>query len=452
MHYPYIRPKMMAQDHEDVPRVVRHGSLVSNRLREGDRLRGCQREALDSLVRWFQDGKTTDRTALVVMPTGSGKSGVIASLPYWFGEAVHKGELDIDLSKPILVIAPGLNILEQLKHSLKPEFGRDCFLMKVGAISGSDEVRKKLYLVKVMETTNDVPGLALCQEDIVLTNAQKWRRHVDARANTTVNWQDLDKTLFSLIVVDEAHHLPSPQWQRIIDYFQPYSKVVFFTATPFRTDGKEIAIVESYAYHLRDDVAVQQGLIRTVHFEALHFRGSDNREANYCDPLEYKPYTESVIKKVIQLIDRKDPLPGGTCHCAMLICRDTNDAENIVKPLCQRIGQGMRVECVHSKVKQHKLEKVMKEIKKEVIRIIIVVQMLLEGFDCPCVSVVGILTRIRSPVKFSQFIGRARRVIKGEDNVLADIITHEYFQQDELYRKFKDGHLIPLNDVEPDEQ
>ena len=55
---------------------------------------------------------TKNSTVVVAMPTGSSKSGVICSLPYWFGNAIQAKQLvGIDLCKPILVIAPGLNIL-----------------------------------------------------------------------------------------------------------------------------------------------------------------------------------------------------------------------------------------------------------------------------------------------------------------------------------------------------
>jgi hypothetical protein len=54
------------------------------------------------------------------MPTGSGKSGTICSLPYWFGNAVQTQKLECELRKPILVIAPGIDIMKQLESDLIP--------------------------------------------------------------------------------------------------------------------------------------------------------------------------------------------------------------------------------------------------------------------------------------------------------------------------------------------
>ena len=445
-------PDRMAQP---TSRVVRYGSQISAILK--GKLRDCQIEALVSLVKWFQNPDTTDKTAIVVMPTGSGKSGVIASFPYWFGEAVSNGELRdvINLDQPILVIAPGLDILKQLKHCLKQEVGKPCFLIKVEAIKDTyKECREILYLVKVTENTSDVPNLRYCQEDIVLTNAQKWEATPTDTEVSGATWRDLDDDLFSLVVVDEAHHLPATQWEQIIKKFHPHAKVIFFTATPYRADGKKIDdIVPKYTYHLSDREATDLRIIRGVQFKELPYCEDDNRQASYAKKLEYRPYIERVIEEVIECIKQKlqkAPLPEGVPHCAMLICRDIAEAKEVMR-LCREQDPGLRVECVHSDMEKRNLNKIMKEIDKKLIRIIVIVQKLLEGFDCPCVSVAGILTRIRSAPKFAQFIGRARRVIHGEaDNVVADVITHKYFEQDKLYRKYIDGHLIPVNDDDVD--
>ena len=51
------------------------------------------------------------------MPTGSGKTGVMCCLPYMLGSAVTERKINLDLSKPILIITPGLVILRQLEKS-----------------------------------------------------------------------------------------------------------------------------------------------------------------------------------------------------------------------------------------------------------------------------------------------------------------------------------------------
>ena len=48
-----------------------------------------------------------------------------------------------------------------------------------------------------------------------------------------------DENLFDLVLIDEAHHSPAKSWNIIIECF-PQSQRIFFTATPFRRDKREI--------------------------------------------------------------------------------------------------------------------------------------------------------------------------------------------------------------------
>lgn len=98
------------------PNLVYEGSKYSKKIFKSS-LYKSQKEALRKIVKWFSDGEETrDSTAVVVMPTGT---GVICCLPYVIGGAINRGTISsIDLSKPILVIAPGLDILKQLEDSL----------------------------------------------------------------------------------------------------------------------------------------------------------------------------------------------------------------------------------------------------------------------------------------------------------------------------------------------
>ena len=55
------------------------------------------------------------------------------------------------------------------------------------------------------------------------------------------------------------------------------------------------------------------------------------------------------------------------------------------------------------------------KIQKGVYDIVIVVNMLREGFDYPPFSIAGIVTRIMLITKFSQFVGRIQRVVRHEE-------------------------------------
>ena len=109
---------------------------------------------------------------------------------------------------------------------------------------------------------------------------------------------------------------------------------------------------------------------------------------------------------------------------------------------------GLSTVTVHRDLKAYERKKAMEDIKSGKARIIIIVKMLLEGFDHPPVSIAAICTNIRSPVKYAQFIGRAQRVISGEKDVIADVISLDVFKQQKNYSNFEQQWLIPPTEAE----
>ena len=108
-------------------------------------------------------------------------------------------DISLTKEKPILVIAPGLNILEQLASDFKNSKEKECFLSKVGAIAKNRrEITNKLYLVLVTHKRKDVDDLEVEPCDVVVTNAQKWRNQYtdqDGKRDVPV-WKDLEKNFF----------------------------------------------------------------------------------------------------------------------------------------------------------------------------------------------------------------------------------------------------------------
>ena len=425
----------------------RVGPTVYGKLQP--KLYDCQSDAIDSLIDWFQNPNKTNLTAVVVMPTGSGKTGVICSLPYAFGKS--NDCLQIDLKKAILVIAPGMNILSQLESNFIPKKSSPSFVTKVGAI-GLLELRDEHYKA---EKVDDISELESNLNHIVLTNAQKWHN----RPTEGPTWKDLPNDLFSIVIVDEAHHLPAEQWEQIVAKFRQHAKVIFFTATPYRTDGKQITTdnainTQGYAYRYGDEEAVRERIIRPIEFLPLRFPRGVLYKYNPSDTRVHKGcinvVTESVISK-IEAKDRDAPFPNGKKHTAILIARDIMEAGKVVQ-LCRadpRV-QNDEVGTTHSNLSKQERQWFSKSLDEGKLRVIVIVSQLLEGFDYPPISVAGIVTRISSTLKFAQFVGRARRIVRFQgkvesDMVAADVITHEYFEQERVWERFLVRHLIPAH-------
>ena len=389
-----------------------------------------QREALENIIDWFSNDDTKDLTSVVVMPTGTGKTGVICCLPYMFGWAVNEGKIAHRLSNPILVIAPGITILNQLEQNIcfDPDNEYKPFLLERGVFNGDEE--EFCYRTYVVKNTDAVKRLHTTENkyDVVLCNAQKWR---NSKEDIPTNYENLDENLFSAVIVDEAHHLPAKQWKKIIDKFSP-AKVIFFTATPKRHDGQEItrelSLTQDYTYVLERGEAIDRRLIRDLTFTALPTN------------------TVGVLQAIRNRLDEKNaefPLPGKDKHAAIVIAKNISKATDIQK-ICVRDLNWTNILLVCSESEDYVKgrKRMLKDIKTKGYDLIIVVAMLLEGFDHPPLSVAGILTRIHSRVKFAQFVGRIQRLVRfpteEDKNITGDIITATEHAQQELFDQYKE--------------
>ena len=101
--------------------------------------------------------------ALVSMPTGSGKTGVIACLPYYLGTIIIKSaessELRYPFNNPILVIAPSLAIRDQLAQELTVKHieSGPPFLIKRKIVPKNQQSRV-LPVAKIIEETSKKSG------------------------------------------------------------------------------------------------------------------------------------------------------------------------------------------------------------------------------------------------------------------------------------------------------
>ena len=419
------------------PFLVQHGPWMKRRrlFALDSPLYDEQREALENIINWFSNPATSGSTSVVVMPTGSGKTGIICCLPYMFGCAVKEEIIDMDLSKPMLVIAPGLAIAKQLENSLCFPQNSFClpFLMKMKLLIPPNE-NIRFYRTFVIGNTEEISTLGLIAPnyyEVVLSNAHKWRRGSDGLPN----YASLPNDLFSVVVVDEAHHLPAGQWKNIVDHFKCHAKLIFFTATPFRQDGREItddraiSITKDYTYKLERDVAIQRRIIRDVTFD----------DASYA-------YFEGDVKlKVLQAIQHKlimknsaGLLPGAINHAAIVVTKDIAAAEEVYNKCCNDL-KWKNVKMVHSGNQKRGADPI-KDIAANNYDLLIIVGMLLEGFDHPPLTVAGILTNIGSRGKFAQFVGRIQRVIRHpeleDESITGDIITAPEYNQQVMFDKY----------------
>ena len=371
----------------------------------------------------MQGGET-----LVSMPTGSGKTGVICCVPYFLGSLKLNQVYFFRFNKPVLVIAPNLEIASQLGGQMLIFDPNVNFLLRRGIIRPDlpdERIRDALPVgIKIEETRALIDPVRLEMNDVIIANAQKFLRG---------EWEiALPDDIFQLVIVDEAHHFPAPTWRRITSKFRQHALMVFFTATPYRTDNQPVA-EGAFAYPLRLEDARNRGIIRRTNFIQV------DAEETFLAIL-------TRVRDIQRQKDTETPLPNGVPHMAMAIAKYTNEVNQAAVLWNQHWGGAITY---HSAVGTRELEQRMNRIKNNQVKLVVVVDMLREGFDHPPISIAVILTKIVSPVQFVQFVGRSQRIVRSPDvennDIRADIVTHRHYEQRQNYDMFEREQFIEFN-------
>ena len=443
----------MAEYTRHQPRINHHATTVITNCEEPSRLLPQQIQALQNVQQASQNFGQT-HIALVSMPTGSGKTGVIACLPYYLATAEPPYVFD----KPILVIAPDLAILKQLTQELTVIEGTEkTFLIRRGIVplDMQDNVLPQPWIIT---QTSEIRNEQLLRiSGIVIANAQKFLAE---------DWENhLSDDLFRLVIVDEAHHHPAPTWQRIVNKFRNHNcPVIFFTATPYRTDRQAVLPREMsvIAHHLPLNDAVEQGIIRRTYFNELDelwpYEELPLRDAGNFLPDMLTDFQRiiPILQKIKSLLDQKHSDVPNAPHMAIAITNYTTHADHVLE-LWQHYYPEEPAETYYSRKSKQEKEEIMRRLRSNDLSLVIVVGMLLEGFDHPPISIAAITCNINAPIRFVQFVGRAQRIYREEGytedgNFQANIVTHKDYQQKENYNNFIEERFIPIIDAENADQ
>ena len=222
---------------------------LSHQRDENITLHSHQVEAALKLYEYFDPQKNPQNQssiALVVLPTGCGKTGVAVLASYALN------------ASRVLVITPSIIISRQIHKA----YGD--FLIKCGVIEDTPTASQSVLPTRrlINKSSEIREGMS---SSVMVVNAHK------IGGQSTVKIEDIPPDGYDLVIVDEAHHYPAQTWKLLVDHFSN-SQRLFLTATPEHR-GKpimhEIGIPIIPCYELRRSEAVDRGIIRNVDFKAL---------------------------------------------------------------------------------------------------------------------------------------------------------------------------------------
>ncbi|XP_021957724.1 uncharacterized protein LOC110853719 [Folsomia candida] len=401
-------------------------SLTVNNL---GKLYPHQIKALLAVKAYFDSSPNIpEHPALVVAPTGAGKSGIISLLPYVLGSA------------KAFVLSPSLCITDQLEKTfgLKNENVKDSFVFEIGLVKEED---LNGFLERGLVIRNATAPVNMKWSNLVIVNAQKFSTRSSCRlAMPTALQEDCDEEIrdmkavikkiqenfmsFTTLIVDEAHHYPASTWDLIVKEFKG-KQIVFLTATPYRGSGKDPLWKGQEITHKIN----QQTLIDNNTLRPIEFREVKNSEIPWSTNFGESDWQLKKLERIIlEIINDHDRQVPGVQHKAMVLVNTIAEAED---------GSAAMDRSTYYTSQDGTQN--LRAFENGLYRILFVCGRLLEGYDNSEISVCVILRNVGSPGIFTQFVGRCIRTNPkdGSDTVTAVVLSPEVYKQQKNFNEYK---------------
>lgn len=324
-------------------------------------LRAAQIAAAHALSAHFFSRK---EPALVVMPTGSGKTCVMLLAAFLLR------------ARRVLALTPSRTVRDQIGEA----FEELALLRSVGALD--DHIARPIVRVVDTRPTTVADWTALADCDVVVGTVQCMSPAIAGVAQPPSDF-------FDVVFCDEAHHEPAPTWRALLDHFAN-SKKALFTATPFRRDEKVLRGRIVFDYPLakaRDD-----GVFGRLEYIAVEpAAGLDNDVA-----LARAASAQLAVRR-----------SSGLRDLVMVRTAQRSRAESLAE-LYER-ETSMRLRTVYGSHSQKHVRSIIKSLRAGDLDGVICVDMLGEGFDLPELKLGVLHSPHKSLAVTLQFIGRFAR-------------------------------------------
>ncbi len=198
------------------------------------------------------------------------------------------------------------------------------------------------------------------------------------------------RSLFDVVIVDEAHHAPATTWRAVLDYFSS-ARALLLTATPRRRDGRPIPGSLQYYYPLRR--ALDEGLYKPITPVLL----------TSPSPVDKASADSLIAARAADLLESEEHRTSTLLVRGATVAR-LHELRNIYD------GAGIDLTLLHNRMSDDEQRSVVDGVRAGTTRAVGVVGMLGEGFDLPSLRLVAYHDKHRSVPATVQLIGRAARV------------------------------------------
>lgn len=318
--------------------------------------------------------------ATIVLPTGTGKTEtMIATI---VSERIHR----------TLIVIPNVVLRDQIFDRVKG-LG---ILRNLGCVKES-VISPNTLCINSSKIEVDKFEEMIIQSNVIIITIQLTnnllREHID-----------ILKKYCDLLIIDEAHHISSKTWKKFKRIFSQ-KRVLQFTATPFREDGKVVDGKIIYNFPLKNAIKL-----------------------NYFKPIKFIPvveydeekYDEKIAEKSISLLS--DDIKKGLNHTLLVRAKTIKKAEKLYLSIYRQHEEYNPVLITSKQSKAERKDSIDKLNKGES-KIVVCVDMFGEGIDMPTLKIAALHDKFKSLPITLQFVGRFARSKKnlGEAKVVANI-------------------------------
>jgi len=348
-------------------------------------LRDYQQQAVDSAVNHFK--KSAD-SAVLVLPTGSGKSIVIAELA-----RIANGR--------VLVLTHVKELVAQNAE-------------KVGLLTA----QASIYSAGLNQKSTK-------------------NKTVVASIQSAVRAPQQFNEAFSLVIIDECHRVSSEidsQYQQLLSHLSaknPKIRLLGLTATPYRLDrgwiyhhhyhGKignpDKAVFQQCIFELPMRPLIKQGYLSkpkifdglSVQYDFSELKASPSGEYQEKEVNDLLSHcgraTTAIVKQLIEI--------GASRQGVIIFAATVRHAQEIMQHLVHETAA-----LITANTNTADRDEIISDFKGRKIKYLVNVAVLTTGFDAPHVDLIAILRPTASVSLFQQMVGRGLRICEGKDECL----------------------------------
>ena len=304
------------------------------------------------------------RSVMVQMPTGTGKTMVLAELV--------KQLMMKDEGVRILIVAHRRELIEQIKATIK---------------------RMK------MDSRN-----------ITVESIQTISRRI-----ATIEFAP------SLVVIDEAHHALAKTYKMMWETW-PDAKFLGLTATPCRLNGKGFTDLFDVLVQSWDiPTFIKEKWLSTYDFVSIK---ADSRTQQLISSLKKRGADGDYQVKEMDAVLNKRPSIERLYNCVMeyahnrkgfVYAININHARSIAE---YYQSQGVHAVAIDSHTPVKERERIISSFRSGGLQVLVNVDIFSEGFDCPDVEFIQLARPTLSLAKYLQMVGRGLRPSKGKKNCM----------------------------------